>query len=469
MRWIWVWAMVAMVSVQASPLLDQAQQLIHHRLPNAHIGFEVRDVKTGQVLLANQPYAAFVPASNLKLLTAAASILGLGKDFRFETSLWLMKNKLKHHTLRGHVWWRFTGDPTFSHKQLVSMVKSLRHLGVRQVDGDIVVDGSRFSGRAYPLGWTEDSLNWAYFAPVTATMVDHNAVRLRMISGARLGDGVKVEPMHLPVPMVFDAQVRTVTQAQADRHCSLWLEADPDNTIHLRGCWPMSSSPKVMHVAVQHPQAWVHTMIKQAFAQQGIVVKGQVRVGRIPAKGVQRVILHQSQPLPYLVKILLKYSDNLMAESLLKTLGHRYYGEGSFAQGVRARESLLAAWAGIDFSKSELYDGSGGSSYNELTPHQLTQLMYVVHHHDNMKPLLSSLPIAGQDGTLQHRMEVFNLAKQVWAKTGSMRHVSSLTGYLTTRTGRILAFSILMDHVLAGTQSARLLQHELCGLFYQIA
>jgi serine-type D-Ala-D-Ala carboxypeptidase/endopeptidase (penicillin-binding protein 4) len=455
--------------VHAEPVADQAERLIHHRLPNAHIGFEVRDVKTGEVLLAHQPYASFIPASNLKLFTAAASMLGLGKDFRFETAIWTPNKGVKRGVLHGDVLWRFAGDPTLGHRQIDAMVKSLSGLGVKRIEGDVLIDGSRFSGRRYPLGWTQDSLSWAYSAPATAVMVDHNAMAVRMGATSRLGARVPVTLEGVPMAISVDSDVRAVTDEQADKHCNLWLDMTEGNAMHFHGCWPASGHSTVLRVAIQHPDAYARAVILQAFKRYGIDVSGHVRVGRMGVGGMKRAVVHYSRRLHDLIKVLLKDSDNQVAESLIKSLGYQYYKEGSFSQGLRARESLLSGWAGIDFTKSELYDGSGASRYNALTPHQLVQLMYVVQHHAGMKPLLAALPVSGKDGTLQHRMQVFNLAEQVSAKTGSMRNVSSLTGYLTTQKGRLLAFSILMDHVLPGAKSARVLQRELCDLFYNIA
>jgi serine-type D-Ala-D-Ala carboxypeptidase/endopeptidase (penicillin-binding protein 4) len=451
--------------LQAAPIWEQTESLIQDRLPNAHVGFELRDVKTGEVLLARQSHALFTPASSLKLMTAAAAVKGLGPSFRFETSMWVEKKAIKKKQLKGNLWWRFTGDPTLTYAHVVAMAKKLHGLGVRKIQGNIVLDTSVFSGRTYPMGWSEDSIPWGYFAPVSAFIVDHNRVKLRITPGKRLGDAAELQYVSKSMRLPVQSNVRTVTGEQAKHKCNIWLQPQDNNTFDVRGCWPIGSKSSILSTAVRYPKAWAKSLLVHVLAQQGIEVAGKVVFGKAPTKGVRRVVRHESVSLKALVAIMLKYSDNMVAESLLKTMGHHLYGEGSFAQGLRAREVLLADWTGIDFSKSELFDGSGGSGYNILTPHQLTQLMYVMRNNNDMEPVIKALPVAGKDGTLQHRMQVFNLAKHVVAKTGSMRHVSSLTGYLTTRTGRILAFSVLMDHVLPDINTARLLQHELCDLW----
>ena len=468
-RFLWMLLGLSMSLVQALPLQLQSQQLIDDHLPGAHVGFEVRDAETGKVLLARQAFDHFTPASSLKLMTAAAAVRGLSEDFKFKTTIWSRQHALHHHAIKGGIWWEFAGDPTFSHEQLISMVKALRKRGVKVIRGDVVVDGSHFKGRHYPFGWAEDSLPWGYSAPVTAEMVDHNAIYLALHAGDRLGDPVAIKSdKQVPFPVKIDADVHTVTQAEADSHCNFWVHSDWDNSMHFRGCWPLSSQHKRLHVAVLHPQLWVRKMIEKAFIDQGIVIKGKVRSGMMPKQPLHAMVQHESKSMPHLIKLMLKYSDNLMAESLLKTLGYRYHQMGSFAQGMRVREDLLSQWAGLNFSRSELYDGSGGSRYNMVTPHQMAKLMFVIKHDKAMQPVLQGLPIAGKDGTLAHRMQVFHLAKHVQAKTGSMRHVSSLTGTMQTHSGRVLVFSILMDRALQGVDAARFLQHELCDSWYHI-
>lgn len=441
------------------------EQVIRHHLPNAHIGFEVRDVITGKTLLSRNAYHNFLPASNMKILTGTAALFGLGTKFAYETSVWVSDQKggdVKN------VWWKFSGDPSLTSTHLIDMAHSLRNLGVKTVNGDVVIDDSVFTGGAYGPGWVVDSMQWAYSAPITGAIINRNAVYVKIKPGARLGELATVTVLNSPIVIGATSSMVTVTQDRADNHCRIDIQESKRNELNFSGCWPISGGAVTKHVAIRNNQQWVKEIVKQTMQSRGIEIKGRIIFGKLPKKGVKRLLVHRSATLPTLVHAMMKHSDNIIAESLFKSLGKHFYGEGSYSQGALAVTHILNKWAQIDLTRSELIDGSGASRYNALTPHQLAQVMYVVAHNRNLNVIQTSLPVSAQDGTLRNRMHVFNLAKHVRAKTGSMHDVSSLTGFLTAHDGRKLAFSILMDHVTTGVQSARQVQHDLVDLFYQL-
>ena len=445
---------------------DDIDTLIANRLPNAHIGYELRAVDTGKVLMSKHADQSFTPASSLKVMTASAALMALGKEYHYETSIWVKKKSLKKHKLKANVWWKFTGDPSFTSEHLTSIVQALKHQGIQEIEGDILIDQSAFSGAFYPWGWTEDSLAWYFFAPVTALMIDQNRFSVSVMPGKHLGDTLAVQATSTTAPMQLSSEIEAVSDEDA-KHCRMNASTTAWNQIHFSGCWPLSQGKSRLHLAFRYPHQVAIEKIKQSLAHQGILLKGKVRVSPTPMpEGLKRIVHHESVPLSRLIQSMLKNSDNMISESLLKTLGRQYGRSGTFVEGLKVRENLLSSYAGLNFSASDLYDGSGGSSYNLVTPHQMAQLMYVIANDKKMDVLKKALPIAGQDGTLSKRMKVFNLKQHVRAKTGSMKHTSSLTGLMTNAYGQVLAFSILMDHIVEPTKEARALQDELCQMWY---
>ena len=178
---------------------------------------------------------------------------------------------------------------------------------------------------------------------------------------------------------------------------------------------------------------------------------------------------YQSPELSEMLGPVLRDSDNLYAESILKTLGWKFTNVGSFQEGVNSMQDLLEKKLDIDFVHSDLFDGSGASRYDQVTPELMARLLYVMYHDRKLyRHFYRGLPDAGFNGTLQNRMTSFDLKKNVKAKTGTLKHVSTLSGYMRTQSKKNLGFVILINGMVGSLQPARDVQNRICQFLYQL-
>lgn len=451
----------ASVSCQDFP--NQINTLIAKTMPNADVGIAITDAKTGKVLYQHNGYQAFSPASNVKLLTASASLYELGPNYRYKTMLITNKRQFKNNTLYSNLYFDFSGDPTVTLKTIKNLIKSLKKDGVKKITGNIVLDGSHFSLPNYAPGISYDDISWNYAAPISAFMVNQNALYFQIRPSDTLGKIAKVYTTAngRRYAQLLPSTVKTVTYQKSMRRCSLLVNVSDHNVFQLGGCWPISGHARGLKLAIRNPFLFTKKIIVDDIKKQGINFTGKVIQGKTPDH-LDMIAEYKSPKLRTLLVTMMKESNNIYAESLTKTLGAVKYGNGSFQRGVTAIESILHHKTGIDFNKSRLADGAGASRYDLVTPMQFTRLLYVIYQNSDLRDLfMSTLPDAGANGTLRERMTSFDIKNYVTAKTGTMAGVSSLSGYIKTEHDQTLIFSIIVNHIVGSVNRARNFQDQL--------
>ncbi|KXF79675.1 serine-type D-Ala-D-Ala carboxypeptidase [Enterovibrio coralii] len=385
------------------------------------------DAKSQQQIANIDSETLLPPASTQKVVTALAASLYLPQDFRFETVV--------ERTGKDIVF-RFGGDPTLKRKDLQLLVSALKAKGIRQINGDIWLDGSIFKGYERAIGWPWDILGVCYSAPSSSITLERNCVQGSIYSenGKRL-TRVFV-PDHQPVSVKTDA-LAVSEDKQKSLHCDLELHYDNNNRYQLSGCLPYRKNPLPLKFAIQNPDLYVSDVLKEELKRAAINVKGDIRVGS--PKGKRAFIAkHVSAPRDDLLKVMLKRSDNLIADNLLKTLGHRYYEQaGSFTNGAAAIKAILKDKADINLHTAVLVDGSGLSRNNRMTAQQIMDVLSYVYKHPQ-SGIVSMLPVSGVDGTLKYRNSVryAPIKTRLAAKTGSLYGSYNLAGILKNQQGK---------------------------------
>src|SRR3990167_7614780 len=202
---------------------DQIDEVVSRSLPAAEIGVIVMDADSGKVLYEHNAYKAFVPASTMKLFKLAAALNYLGPDFQFDTSASLNPAMLQSGVLRGPLYFKFTGDPSLTTSDLRNLVQQVKSSGVRIIDGNVIIDDTRYQKPFYAPGWTNDSLYWAFSAPVSSVILNQNQVTLEFLPSRTLGRPVNIVPGKYASYMGLQHNITTVTYSQAMRNCSLTL------------------------------------------------------------------------------------------------------------------------------------------------------------------------------------------------------------------------------------------------------
>lgn len=455
-------------SVRANTAQDfntRITSIIKSNLPEATVGVILQDVATGKILYDYHGSKHFLPASTTKLFTAAAALTELGPDFRYETALYYNASGVKNGVYKGNVAFKFTGDPTLKLAHVHSLLKNLVDAHIKEVHGDLLIDDTLFDGPLLGQGWTHDSTPWYHAAPVSAIIIDRNQFAVTLYPAREIGGLVTAKLDNVYPAAKFrtlQSNVKTVTYEDSENLCQIMIDVDDSNNVNLSGCWPISTEPAHLRLAVKNPRLQAQRLINEALEKLNIKLHGKIKFAKVP-DNLSKAAHHESEPLNILLNAVLGDSNNLYAESLTKTLGAELYGKGSFKTGALAVQRILSQSTGIDFSQTRLLDGSGHSRYNLLTPLHLSRLLYTMQNEKKLGPhFRGALAVSGVNGTLQRRFASFDTKASIQAKTGSLNGVSALAGYLTTRSKRELIFTIMINQAMENSAALKRFEDELC-------
>lgn len=428
-------------------------------------GVMVVSLDRGDTLFSHGGDVALVPASNVKLFTSAAALSYLGPHFRFNTFL-LADGELRDGVLYGDLVVYGTGDPTiadrFGFKDVVWDVfaDTLQALGIREIRGDVVGDASYFRGSSTGEGWQESYIDASYAAPASALTYSENIAMLQITPGGAVGwrPEVKLLPGGDGIGMVN--QATTVARGATTIRVFRSAYGAP---VTVAGQIPLRSGGVLRAVPVSDPARFAAAALRERLVRRGLALSGGVRsvqtaeesavTGRsvfAPAfdqKEPLRVLaIHNSPPLIEILEVVNKKSHNLLAEQVLRAVGRVATGDGSVEGGVRAIEHMLDPGGGSNGLHLNLYDGSGLSVLNRASPRAFIQLLAHMQSSPVWESYWQTLPEAGARDGLR-RMGRTPAERNLRAKTGTLNHVSALTGYVRAANGERLAFSIMSNNV----------------------
>ena len=426
-------------------------------------GLLIIDAETGETLYELNADKYFVPASNMKLFTTALALAKLGADYRFHTTLETRGNISPDGVLNGDLFLVGRGDPNLSNrkfpydlkeefngppeKTLAELADALVAKGVKEITGDVVGDDSYFPREAYPSGWEIDDMVWEYGAAVSAIVVDDNKVTLTLIAGESVGAPVQaaVAPA-TPDFVVQNDVVTSVAEAKSD----LTLTREPNSKIVvIRGTMPAHSAPRKLVLAIHDPAEHAAAMLTRLLAERGVKVSGVSRSMHVaePVGASPRAVLgeHVSVRLDDSVKLVNKISQNLHTEMLLRAAA-RNTGVWNTPEDLMKVPADFYAAAGIAPGDVIQTDGSGLSRHDLVTPRSIVALLKYAQNQPWFAPYFASLPVAGVDGTLETLMKNTPSTGRIHAKTGSVEHVRTRSGFADTPGGRRLIFSFLSNN-----------------------
>ena len=427
-------------------------------------GLLIADAATGETLYELNADKYFVPASNMKLFTTALALAKLGPDYRFHTTLETRGTISPEGALSGDLFLMGRGDPNLSNRKfpydlkeefdgapekvLAELADALVAKGVKEITGDIVGDDTYFPRERYPDGWEIGDMVWQYGAAISAIVIDDNTVTLTLTPGGITGDSVAADV----APATPDFQVENgVLTSASDAKPDLTLTREPGSSkVLVAGTLPANSAPRKLTLAIQEPALHAAVLLKKLLEERGIKVEGSATALHFPSgpvvpEGRDVLAEHVSIPLGDSVKLVNKISQNLHAEMLLRTAA-RQNGLWATPDDLAKFPDDFYAAVGIAPGDVVQVDGSGLSRHDLVTPRAIVTLLKYAQVQPWFAAYYASFPVAGVDGTLEDRMKTTIAAGKIHAKTGSVEHVRTRSGFAETPTGRRLVFSFLSNN-----------------------
>jgi len=455
-------------------------------------GVKIVSLDSGKTIVEHNPQKFFNPASNAKLYTAALALDRLGPDYRIKTSVYATARPDASGTLKGDLIVYGRGDPTMAarlnagdyFKGIEPLINQIINSGIKKIDGDLVGDESYFAGPPFGAGWEWDDLQAYYGAEVSALTIDDNSLDVFVKPAERVGMPCKITTG--PATSFVTIMNRTQTSPKgSDTRVTVYRPVG-ENIIYISGRVAVDNIGGFYSaISVHNPALLFVNILKNALASRGILVSGRTRIIDWKYREVSPLDLSRmidlgsvdSMPIGDIVRETLKPSQNLWAQLLLLQVGEfgrtsqqstgspnhgSHAGDkspgGSSTQnstsardetseelGIDAMNEFLDR-AGIRKGDVLLEEGSGLSRRDVITPEATVALLAYASRTRWFDTYRNALPIAGVDGTLQNRMKGTPAAGNVKAKTGSLRYVYTLSGYVTTAAGEKLAFSIMLNN-----------------------
>lgn len=424
------------------------------RFQNAYWGVVVESLETGEVWYERNAGKLFMPASNEKIPTSAAALTVLGPDWKFTTDFRTNGEITDDGVLEGDLIVFGNGDPTLyervfddSRDVFREVAKALHDKGISRIAGKIVGDDNAFDDQHLGYGWPFDGLPIWYSAEFGPLQINENYVDLRIVPPDSADGEVRVEP-NLPssyFKIVNKLEVRESgwNRVSIDR-------AVGSNEIVLTGRVRAGSDPFERSPTITNPTLFYVTVLKEVLQEQWIEVDGEaidcddIEGWDVEREGLELLHQHKSPPLSEVLKLLMKRSQNMYAETMVRVLGWHDTGTGSWRAGSEVVEEQLEQF-GIEEGTYRFMDGSGLSRYNYTSPRILTEILKGMRKHEYWPVWRDIQPVAGVDGTLRSRMKGTAAEGNVRAKTGTISNVRALSGYVTTAAGEELVFSFIVN------------------------
>lgn len=441
--------------VAQGSMKQQLDTIIHQSpiLEGAVAGISVREANGGKILYDYNGNMRLHPASNLKLITAATALSILGDEYTFHTEV-LTDGVIKEGVLLGNLYLKGKGDPTLLVSDLEQLSNKLREMGITSVKGNLIADDTWFDHIRYSidLPWSDEETY--YGGQVSALTLspdrdyDTGTVIVEVRPG-KIGETPQVS-MYPETDYVELINKAKTIDKKGQKDLSI-TRVHGKNIIFIEGTIPVQSTFVKEWVSTWEPAEYAIHVFKDTLQASDIKLQGKVKTGATP-EDAKELAIDSSIPLSEIVMIFMKQSNNGIGEMLIKELGKKVHNDGSWEKGLQVVDSELKR-LGINTGSLVIRDGSGISHVNLIKPNDFTALLFLVQKEKWFTAYQNSFPVAGSGeriigGTLFHRMHNLPDGVEVRAKTGTISTVSTLSGYVTTKSGNKLIFSIMLNHLL---------------------
>jgi len=442
-------------------LLADAEFLRGSKDGPVRVGISVVDLETGASLYEHEAQTALNPASNAKLITTAAALRVLGPEHRYATRIWA-EGSTRDGAIGGKLYLQGGGDPSLVTGEVYELAGQLEAAGITTVRGPIVVDATRFDADGLPPGFDQKQEFASHRAPGGAMSVNYNTYEVHARPAEQAGGPPQLRVLPKVPSIVIENEARTVV----GKRNKLWVssvEQKGRTVLTFHGEIGVDAAGGSYRYPIADPSRYAGELLLISLRQRGIKVKkSRIQSGEVPS-GAKLIATTRSETLSQLCRSVNKWSNNFMAEQILRTLAP---GDGATAEA--ALEVVRQFTRDIGMPQAGLVIGNGSGLYdnNMVSPAALTHLLRVVYDDFRISSdYLASLSIMGHDGTARSRLHDSEASGWLRVKTGTLDGVSALSGYAGSEDRDPIVFSILMNNLERKHRAkARALQNDIAEL-----
>jgi len=421
-------------------------------IPSEDVSIYIKEIGKSTPLVSYNAMTARTPASVIKVLTTYAALLKLGFDYKIPTKFYIT-GIISHGVLKGDLIIKGFGDPTLKTKDLETIVSKIKQKGIEKIDGHIVIDRSYFRvGTKDSSGFDENKYS-AYNAMPDAMMFNERISTICVTPNKNSVSKKTVDGSYTVVN-----QLKRVNKPCKGRYSWPGVRVDKSSSnprVFLQGKISKKCGKRNICKVITKPYKSFYYALKDKLESEGVSVSGTMRLRRLPPNA-KHLFTHYSQSLEKIVSKTAKKSNNLYARHLLLILGAKMYGApATLTKGRRAVESILRSNGALGFGELEIDNGCGLSRSAKITA-KLLSGMYEHAYQRYGDRWMKTLSIAGVDGTIKKRFRGTSVKNRAWMKTGTLKRVKNIGGYVKSKSGRLYTVVILVKSNRGNWRAAKL-------------
>jgi len=455
------------ISKGKEEIVNEIKKIFENKhLKHSEFSIRVLSKDKKEIIISLNESMKLIPASTIKILTTSAAIYKLGPSFLIRTRF-LSDNPINNGKIKGNVYIKGYGNPLLTSNDLKSIAEYLYKLGLRTIEGNIIIDDSYFENKLFRKDWIDEKENNEENA-ISALSLNNNSFPVLIHSSSKINTKPEITIINniSDVKVINNLKVKKVNKRKEKINITL-KEKNDEYLLSITGIM-RPGRIKYYSISIKEPAIYLGKCFKTILQDIGISLKGKVVKGLLPTK-YNEIYVH-SIKIDSLIKVINKHSNNFCADHLLKILGAELISvPGTSKNGANAIQNFLKE-NGIDSSHYNIYDGSGLSKKNKLSTYCISQILYNNSLNNNVFNVFSnSLSIAGIDGTLKHRMNELTNPQNVRGKSGTLSNACTLAGYINTNENELLIYAIFINNFKSNQYEIRKIQDKIVSLLSEFS
>jgi D-alanyl-D-alanine carboxypeptidase/D-alanyl-D-alanine-endopeptidase (penicillin-binding protein 4) len=434
--------------------------LTKNKVPADNLSVYIRDINTEKPMVSHNIDVLRSPASTVKLVTTYAALKSLGPNYAWRTEVW-RRGEIKDGILQGDLILKGHGDPFLVYERFWKFAHELRDHGLIGITGDIIIDNSYYNIPEHKRSAFDGQGFRVYNAGATPLMFNFQASRLKLAAPedeSALKAAVEFFP--LSSKLKVDNQVRLVNGRCKRQHSRPKLSWKEDGSLLVKGTFSRKCHTRFVMRLISEPDQLVFDAFTQFWRELGGEFDGRLKVGKV-RDGDELFHRYASPTLGDQIRLINKWSNNVMTRQLFLTTGVNYFGAPATEQKSRDAVKAVIKQQGVNTDGMVLDIGSGLSRKSRITARQMAQLLGLAYRDAFMPEFLSSLSVPGLDGTLASRFKNEDLKGRSHLKTGTLNNVTAISGYMLNRQGRRLVVVIQHNGKKASSSAGAKVQNEI--------